>query len=335
MIRSTLAAVATLLAFAASAQELETLDAQRPILKSQATVTGPIVRVGDLVENAGAIAKVAIFRAPDLGFTGTVTADAVAEAVRTQALAEIDPAGLTEVTVTRAARTIPVKDIEDAVARALSVQFNLGNPSEITVTFERAIQAMHVEPSAVGEPRIARIGYNRDGRFDATLEIPTGTSSRGLLRIGGRALATTEVVTIARSLERGAILKESDVLVERRPRAEVGRDALIDRSQAVGLALRSPMQAGRILRPAELVKPDTIHRNEIVTLIYEVPGVTLTVRGKALEGGAEGDTISVVNEQSKRTLQGTIVGPGRVVISHHGARLAANVAPAARNSNEP
>lgn len=335
MIRSTLAAFATLLAFGASAQQLETLDPSRPILKAQATVTGPIVHVGDLVENAGAIAKVAIFRAPDLGFTGTVSADAVADAVRTQALAEIDTAGLTEVTVTRAARTIPVKTIEDAIARALSVQFNLGSPSEITVTFERAIQAMHVEPSAVGEPRIARIGYNRDGRFDATLEIPTGTSSRGLLRISGRALATTEVVTLSRSLERGAILKESDILVERRPRAEAGRDALIDRSQAVGFALRSPMQAGRILRSAELVKPDTIQRNEIVTLIYEVPGVTLTVRGKALEGGAEGDTISVLNEQSKRTLHGTIIGPGRVVIGQHGSRLAANVAPAVRNSNEP
>lgn len=335
MIRNTLAAFMTLLAFSASAQQSETVDPLRPILKAQATVTGPVVNVGDLVENAGVIAKVAIFRSPDLGFTGTVSAEAVAEAVRTQALVEIDTAGLAEVTVTRAARTIPAKDIEDAVARSLSVQFNLGDPRDITVTFERQIQAMHVDLSARGEPRVARIGYNRDGRFDATLEIPTGAATRGVLRVSGRALATTEVVTIARSLERGAILKESDILVERRPRAEAGRDALTDRNQAVGLALRSPTQAGRILRAVELVKPDTVQRNEVVTLIYEVPGVTLTVRGKAMEGGAEGDTISVLNEQSKRTLQGTIIGPGRVAIGQHGSRLAANVAPNARNSNEP
>lgn len=331
MIRSTLAAFITLLAVGASAQQIETPDAQRPILKAQATVTGPVVHVGDLVENAGVIAKVAIFRAPDLGSTGIVSADAVADAVRTQALVEIDTGGLAEVTVTRAARTIPAKDIEDAVARSLSVQFNLGDPRDITVTFERHIQAMHVDLSARGEPRIARIGYNRDGRFDATLEIPTGVSTRGLLRVSGRAVATAEVVTIARSLERGAILKESDILVERRPRAEAGRDVLIDRSQAVGLALRNPMQAGRILRTGELVKPDTVQRNEVVTLIYEVPGITLTVRGKALEGGAEGDVISVLNEQSKRNVQGTIIGPGRVMMGQHGARLAANVASTARN----
>ena len=53
----------------------------------------------------------------------------------------------------------------------------------------------------------------------------------------------------------------------------------------------------------------------------------LTVRGKAAEGGAEGDVISVLNEQSKRTVQGVVVGPGRVVISTSSPRLAANIAP--------
>ena len=37
-------------------------------------ITGDIVRIGDLVENAGIVAEVPIFRAPDLGQTGTVSA---------------------------------------------------------------------------------------------------------------------------------------------------------------------------------------------------------------------------------------------------------------------
>jgi len=32
-----------------------------------------------------------------------------------------------------------------------------------------------------------------------------------------------------------------------------------------------------------------------VTLVYEVPGLVLTMRGKALESGAEGDTINILN----------------------------------------
>src|SRR5690348_17840295 len=42
----------------------------RPTLKAEATVIGDVVRIGDLVENAGEAADVAIFRAPDIGQTG-------------------------------------------------------------------------------------------------------------------------------------------------------------------------------------------------------------------------------------------------------------------------
>ena len=95
----------------------------------------------------------------------------------------------------------------------------------------------------------------------------------------------------------------------------------------MGLAARAALQPGRPLRVADLMKPELVQRNETVTLVYEVPGITLTVRGKAIEGGAEGDVISVLNEQSKRTVQGVVAGPGRVIISTGSPRLAANLPP--------
>jgi flagella basal body P-ring formation protein FlgA len=69
------------------------------------------------------------------------------------------------------------------------------------------------------------------------------------------------------------------------------------------------------LRQTDLTKPEVVTRNDNVTITYQVPGVMLTVRGKALEGGSRGDTISVMNIQSKRSLQATIVGPGHVMVS--------------------
>src|SRR5665213_2594574 len=169
-------AAITLIAFgsAATAQVTGTIDREHPVLRATAIVTGDLVRIGDLVDHAGIIANVPIFRAPDLGATGTVPADAVIEAVRAHALVGLDTAGLSEVVVTRASRTIPAKDIEDSVAQALSRQYALGEPKNIAVIFEREVRAIQVEPSAKGMPRIARISFDaRTGRFDATLEIPT------------------------------------------------------------------------------------------------------------------------------------------------------------------
>ena len=157
--------------------------------------------------------------------------------------------------------------------------------------------------------------------------MPTGATSRGTLRLSGRAAATAEVVTLIRPVERGEILKSADVLIERRPRADIGRDIINDQDKAVGLAARAALQPGRPLRVADLMRPELVQRNETVTLLYEVPGITLTVRGKAIEGGAEGDVISVLNEQSKRTVQGVVASPGRVIISTGSPRLAANLPP--------
>jgi flagella basal body P-ring formation protein FlgA len=303
-------------------------DQARPVLKAEAIVNSDIVRIGDLVENAGIVANVAVFRAPDLGSTGTVPIDAVLEALRAHALIGLDTAGLSEVTVVRSSRAIPAKDVEDSVAAALSKQFGLGDPNNIAVNFERELRAIQVDPAAKGAPRVARINFDaRSGRFDAVLEVPTGAVNRGMLRLSGRAAATVEVVTVTRPIVSGTVIKAEDVQVERHSRAENSRENLADRSQVIGFAARSNLQPGRPLRAADLMKPEVIARNETVTIIYEVPGIVLTVRGKAVDGGAEGDVINVLNEQTKRTVQGVVVGPGRVIISTSSPKLAANIAP--------
>ena len=303
-------------------------EPERPKLKAETVVTSDIVRVGDLIDHAGIIAKVPIFRAPDLGATGTVSSEAVIEAVRALALVGLDTGDVSEVVVTRASRAILAKDIEDRVAQALSTQFALGPRKDIVVNFDRELRAIQVEATAKGEPRLAQVNYDaRSGRFDATLDIPTGATTRGTLRLSGRAAATAEVATLVRQVERGEIIKSTDVLIERRPRGEISREFVSDSEQIVGLAARNVLQQGRPIRAVDLMKPEMVQRNETVTLIYEVPGITLTVRGKAADGGAEGDVISVLNEQTKRSVQGVVIGPGRVMISTSSPRLAANIQP--------
>src|SRR5438105_7919293 len=71
-----------------------------PTLRPSVTVLGEIVRIGDLIDNAGSQAATAIFRAPDLGQTGIVAAYQVVEAVRAHGLFDVDTQGIVEVAVT-------------------------------------------------------------------------------------------------------------------------------------------------------------------------------------------------------------------------------------------
>jgi flagella basal body P-ring formation protein FlgA len=84
------------------------------------------------------------------------------------------------------------------------------------------------------------------------------------------------------------------------------------------------INAERPIRTGELMKPEIVQRNENVTIVYQVPGLMLAVRGKATDGGAEGDMIDVVNLQSNRTLRATIIGPGQVAVAPMVARLLAS-----------
>jgi flagella basal body P-ring formation protein FlgA len=102
-------------------------------------------------------------------------------------------------------------------------------------------------------------------------------------------------------------------VVERRPRAEVGNDAAV-RDQAIGMQMRRPMRAGRALRVADIVRPDLVQRDQTVTIVYQTAGIYLTTRGKALDSGTEGDVVSVLNAQSKRTVTGIVSGRGQVTI---------------------
>jgi flagellar basal body P-ring formation protein FlgA len=118
---------------------------------------------------------------------------------------------------------------------------------------------------------------------------------------------------LTRNIERTDILKSSDIILERRPKAETGGDAAA-RESALGMQVRRSMRAGQALKAADLVKPDLVQRDQGVTLIYQTAGLYLTTRAKALDNGTEGDVVNVINLQSKRTVAGVVTGRGQVTV---------------------
>jgi flagellar basal body P-ring formation protein FlgA len=300
-----------------------------PALRREVIVTGELVRIGDLVENAGAVAEVAIFRAPDLGQTGGVSARRIAEAVRAHHIIGLDTRGIDQVAVTRASRAVTAKDIEARLLRALTVQHGLADAKDLGIAFDHEVRTLYVEPDATADLTIARLNYDpRSRRFDAALELPGAAAARRApLRLTGMLTETFEAVVPVRALAQGEALKASDLAIERRPKGELTSATVTAVTQAVGLAAKRALPAGKVIRQTDLIKPELVSRNESVTIVFEAPGILLTVRGKALEAGAQGDLINVLNVQSKRTVQATVVGPGRVAVNATTPRVAANADP--------
>jgi flagella basal body P-ring formation protein FlgA len=314
MIRPIVAIFAFLfvLADAAAAQTA----APVPALKAHATVTSDVVRIGDLIENSGPVADVPIFRAPDLGTTGTVATDRIVDAIRPHQLIGIDTGGLAEVTVTRASRAIMPQEISGRIAQALAGQYGFGDAHNILVNFDGLVRTLQVEPTVTGELQVAALSYDpHTGRFDATFNLQSSMDARRQpARYTGTATETVDAIAVDHPVEHGELLKASDLTVLRRPKNEIG-SVITDVKAVVGLAARHQLRPGQPITTSDLTKPELVQRNDTVTIVFQAPGVTLTLRGQARDGGALGDTIGVLNAESKRVVQAVIAGPDRVMVS--------------------
>lgn len=333
MIRIAIAAAFLTLATAASAQQSGVPAPLAPTLRSDILVSSDIVRIGDLIDNAGAAASIAVFRAPDLGLTGNVPVARVVEALRPHDVIAIDTRGLTEVTVTRASRAIGMKEVETRIAQTIATRYGLRDHANMSVTFDREFRTIHIDPNLPADFAVSRMSFEpRSGRFDVVFDIAGNAAASRALRFTGTAVETHEAITVTRPITRGDILRESDIVIERRPKSEVASDVLRDPQAAIGLAARHSLRVGQIVRRADLTKPELVHRNEPVILIFEAPGLNLTLRGKAVDSGTEGDTVNVINLQSKRTLQGIVTGPNRVTVVSMSPRASTNVAAISQSS---
>ena len=91
-----------------------------------------------------------------------------------------------------------------------------------------------------------------------------------------------------------------------------------------GKEARRALRAGEPVRPTDLKRPTLIAKGSTVTMVFEMPGIHLTAVGRALNEGAQGDTITVLNPTSYRQVEATVISAGTVRVGSPNASLAAN-----------
>jgi flagella basal body P-ring formation protein FlgA len=283
-----------------------------PTLRAEALVSGELVTLGDLVDDAGGRAGIALFRAPAPGSTGSVPAETIIDAARRAGAGDISAGGVSEVAVTRASRRIAAAEIEFMIADRAAAELRAA-PENLEVRLDAGEASLHLASEVTGALVLTRFVIDpRSGRFEASLDAD-GRSSAAPLRVTGSAVGTVEVAVPARPLGRGDILSASELRTERWPRAQA-QDA-IPAAEAAGLSARRPLREGQPLRRADLMRTQHVERGAAVTMIYAADGLSLTLRAKALASGAQGDVIAVQNLQSKRVVNAVVSGPSQVTVT--------------------
>jgi flagellar basal body P-ring formation protein FlgA len=298
---------------------------QLPSLKNDITMTGEVITFGDLVTGLDeASASLPAFRSPALGETGTIQVQRILESARINGLPEFTTGHAAQVIVTRMARRINSSEIELALKKAIEERHGV-DARALALMFDNGAPSLAVEPDMTQQMVVQDLSYDqRVRRVTAILTMPGSAATRlKPVRVTGQFVETLEVVLPTRPVTKGETLASSDVTLERRPREGLGTDTLGDLQSAIGKVVKRAVMPGQPLRSTDVARQEIVGRGDIVTMMFEAPGLVVSMRGKANEAGAAGDVISVQNLQSKRVLQATISGPGRVTVNSNSSNRVA------------
>lgn len=122
------------------------------------------------------------------------------------------------------------------------------------------------------------------------------------------ALALADSLVATRTIPARSVISAQDLAMVP---AEIA-GALTAPDAAVGQEAKVTLFAGRAVRAADLTPPALVQRNQVVTVVYQVAGLTIRTDGRALERGGAGAVIKVMNLSSHLTVQGAIIPDGTV-----------------------
>jgi len=278
-------------------------------LRQATTLTTDDIRLADLFDDAGADAGRVLGASPAPGARIVVEARQLA-AIARQFGVDWRPASLADrITLDRPGRLLPREEIVSVLRAALA---GLGAPTDSQLDLPGLVSPM-VAVGATPRPVIDQLDYDAaSGRFTGNLSITGDGMAPILMRLSGTLEEMVALPVPRHRIAAGAVIQADDLQITRL-RAELGREETVhDAALAVGMAVRRVALPGQPLRIADLVRPSAVLKGARVTMQLQAPGLSLAAQGVALEAGAPGDRIRVLNPTSRAVVEAEIVGPEQV-----------------------
>jgi len=279
-------------------------------LQPSVTVTGSVIRLGDLFSNAGDQANDPVAAAPALGTRVTYSAAWLRAAARAHQLAWSPASEFDQAVIERASRVIP----PDAIAQKLIATMPaaaLGTDTELR--FDALALRLLVPAEASDEVEVDGLTVDpRNGRFSAMVSAPPGAVDAQRLRVTGKLVVQSTVPVPNRSIAINDVITAGDIEELKVQRERVAGDTITDRNQLIGKAARHLLRAEQPLRAGDVQDPIVVHKGDLVTIELRTATMQLAAQGKALEDGALNVTIRVVNTQSNRTIDASVAGANLV-----------------------
>jgi len=120
----------------------------------------------------------------------------------------------------------------------------------------------------------------------------------------------SDVIAIT-ALQRGTLLTDENIRFE--PDGQTRTHQI--RQQYIGKQLKRAVYAGHTIALSYVTEPTLVKRNARVNIVYTNGSLQLQSLGRALEAGAKGDLITVLNMSSRTKIIAAVTGIDSVEVS--------------------
>jgi flagella basal body P-ring formation protein FlgA len=178
---------------------------------------------------------------------------------------------------------------------------------------------------AAPRTEVSQLDYDAaSGRFSAMLTVLADGMDPINARLSGRADDTVDLPVPTIRLPTGAVLRPDDIHMSRVHTSLVHGEVVHEMDQAVGMQLRRQVVPGQPLEAADLTLPTLVQRGAMVEMRLQSPGLSLVGHGKAMDAGATGERIRVMNLTSHALVEAEVIGPGLVRVNPGAGVVVAN-----------
>lgn len=295
--------VSASLVFASNAKASEPLQLRPNIVVSEETIT-----FGDLFSNAEEVAPLVISHSPAPGRKLTLSPLAISRLATDNGRQWSNLTGLRRILVKRAGHRVSKRELAQLIKDEMRAN---GTDGQYEVLISSGAASIYVPTNGGAMAYVQNVDFNpSNGGFIALL-IPYDGADIVTLR--GRAWAMKQIPALNRVMSAGEIISADDIKWIATRADRLGINPVLTEEQLLGKAVRRSLRPESPIRLQDIKAPDMVSKGELITIVYELPGLRLTARGKVLSNAGTGDIVRVVNLSSNRTIEVIITGPGKAV----------------------
>lgn len=289
-----------------------TQQAQAVSLKQTATITGNMITLGDLFDDLQSDSERVLGPAPQPGQNMVLNARTLMRVAHAFNLPWRPKTSYDQITLRRDATIIDAEQISRTLKEELK---NSGLNNSFKVNFYQAYPKIVLPGNMASSVDVKSVNIDRNNnRFSALLVAPNKENPIQTLEVSGEIVNTLMIPVVKDTLQSGDIIGKKLIDWIEIEERQLSSDTITSLEDLHNMTPRRVLFSGKPISSKEIIAPRLVERGSDVTMVYENGGMSLTAKGKALQGGSKGESIRVMNLASSRPVDAVITADRIVTI---------------------